>query len=236
MESRHKIAFSLMAVVCLLTASCLHFPSSKRSVVKSPKAVSVEKKAGEPSMAVTVPDSSSPEVLLRPGLLLNVRVLVAGQKEVEEANKRIQNDGTLSLPLVGLVHAGGKTLPAFRDDLFRLYDSGFFVNPQVIVEFAAEQAADGLFPWGYVTVLGRVKQPGRVSIPPTKDISVSRAIQLAGGFDTSARATSIRVTREKDGKQQLFSVDLKDVGARGNAKADMVLMPNDIVYVPEEIF
>lgn len=182
------------------------------------------------------PEKGVAEAALRPGLLLNVRVLVAGQKEVEESSKRIQTDGTIALPLVGQVVAGGKTLSAFQADLFRLYDAQFFVNPQVIVEFSSVQADDGLFPWGYVTVLGRVKQPGRVSIPPTKDITVSRAIQLAGGFDTSARSTAIRITREMNGKQELFSVDLKDVGARGNAKADMVLMHNDIVYVPEELF
>ncbi|MEI6564116.1 MAG: polysaccharide biosynthesis/export family protein [bacterium] len=175
-------------------------------------------------------------MMLRPGLLINIRVLVDGQKEVEESTKRIQNDGLIALPLVGQVQAGGRTLPEFRDELFRLYNSAYFVNPQVIVEIAAEQGDEGLFPWGYVTVLGRVKQPGRVRIPPTKDITVSRAIQLVGGFDTSAKTTSIKVTRGKDGQQELFSVDLKDVGARGNVKADIVLMPNDIVYVPEEIF
>ena len=231
MVFKFRVLTWMMMACCLLAASCLRRPiQHSSSSLESGNSVVKSVASAAPS------ETPSPEVLLRPGLLLNIRVLVAGQKEVEEATKRIQNDGTIDLPLVGQVHAGGKTLPAFRDELFRKYNSSFFVNPQVIVEFAAEWADEGLFPWGYVTVLGRVKQPGRVGIPPTKDITVSRAIQLAGGFDTSARATSIKITRGKDAQQELFSVDLKEVGARGNSQADMVLMPNDIVYVPEEMF
>ena len=96
---------------------------------------------------------------------------------------------------------------------------------------------DAVSPWGSVTLLGRVKSPGRVPIPPTRDLTVSAAIQRAGGFDSSARKTAIRVThRADDGSLSVREVDLEAVGSRGELEHDIVLAPDDVVFVPEMIF
>lgn len=173
---------------------------------------------------------------LRPGLVIQVAVLVAGKKEIDETNKRVSNSGEIVLPLIGGVNVNGMSLSELDAHLAKLY-SAFFINPQVVVEFVLEQSKEAVSPWGYVTVLGRIKAPGRVSIPPTQDLTVSTAIQQSGGLDTSAKDTAIRVTRERpDGLMEQYEINLKAVGSEGQFRNDLILKSGDIVYVPEMIF
>lgn len=173
---------------------------------------------------------------LRPGLVINVGVLVAGKKEIEAIGKRVTEKGTLAMPLLGPVTVRNLTLDELGQQLTTAYQE-YFVNPQVILEFVRDDNKEGLSPWGSVTVLGRVKRPGKIAIPATCDLTLSAAIQQAGGFDTSAKDTAIRIThRLPDGKLQAREVNLHAVGAQGLVEADVLLEPEDVVYVPELVF
>lgn len=171
---------------------------------------------------------------LRPGLTMNVQVLVTGRKEVDEKNRRISELGAITLPLVGDVLVAGRTVAEAQDVLNASY-TRFFVSPQVIVECLMETGDAAVSPWGHVTVLGRVKRPGHVNMPPTRELTVSRAIQLAGGLDTSARSSAIRVTRTRGDGTEHVDVNLDRIGARGKSKEDIQLLPGDVVYVPEAV-
>lgn len=175
-------------------------------------------------------------VVLRPGFVLNVAVIVYGVKEIDEPSKRITDAGDITLPMLGKIHVEGLTLEAVSAGLAELYKA-YFVQPRVIVEFNIDPTTDASSPWGYVTVLGRVVRPGRVNIPATRDLTVSGAIQRAGGFSSSARESGIRINRRKsDGKTDTLKVDLRSVGTEGKAEEDIVLQSGDIVFVPESIF
>jgi len=177
-----------------------------------------------------------PSPRVRPGLVLSIRVLVAGDEEIDLDNKRVRNDGTVMLPLLGVVNVDGLTLGELSSMLQSMYNKSCFVDPSVEVEFA-DEGGNGVSPWGSVTVLGRVKKPGRVSIPPTRDLTVSRAIQEAGGFDTSAKSQAIRVSRRTaGGETDQMHVNLNRVGVEGEQEEDIVLQPGDIVFVPESVF
>ncbi len=171
---------------------------------------------------------------LRPGLTVNVQVLVTGQKEIDEKNRRISESGAITLPLVGEIHVADLTVSEAQD-LLKVAYSKVYVSPQVIVECLMESGETAVSPWGYVTVLGRVKKPGQVNMPATRELTVSRAIQLAGGLDTSARSNAIRVTRTRNKVSEQFEVDLDKIGARGQTKDDVRLLPGDVVYVPEAV-
>lgn len=186
--------------------------------------------------ATTRATPATEQATLRPGLVVNVTVLVAGKKQVEEVGRRVSETGTLSLPLLGALAVDGETLDSLTDRLTSGYRE-FFVAPQVIVDFVRDAQSDDVYPWGFVTVLGRVKRPGRVSIPPTRDLTLSGAIQQAGGFDTSAKDTAIQVTRrETDGHTATRQINLREVGVRGRLENDIPLMPDDLVYIPELVF
>jgi polysaccharide export outer membrane protein len=189
-----------------------------------------------PVMVSPSKSNNNDAVLIRPGLTVSVVVLVGGKKEVEEVGKRVSEKGDISLPLVGSVPMAGLSLNEAALSLQALYGR-YFVNPQAIVEFVVESGPDAVSPWGYVTVLGRVKRPGRIAIPATRNLTVSGAIQRAGGFDTSAKDTAIRVThRTGEGRTDVREVNLRAVGSQGLIEEDIVVGPEDIVYVIERSF
>lgn len=173
---------------------------------------------------------------LHAGVLIRLNVLVSGKTEIEEPSKRVTSTGEITLPLIGDMKVEGMTLEDLSRELRKRYEE-YFVSPQVVVEFSQDEQSEDASPWGYVTVLGRVKSPGRVKIPPTRNLTVSMAIQEAGGLDTSAKDSAIRVTREGSaGKRERFDVNLRALGSKGHLGTDLTLQPGDLVFVPTMIF
>lgn len=163
-------------------------------------------------------------------------VLVGGKAEIDEPAKRISEGGTIVLPLLGEMTVAEMTLDELRVQLSQNYRK-YFVDPQVILDFAPDRGSGEISPWGFITVLGRVRTPGRVAIPATRDLTVSGAIQKAGGFDTSAKMNAILVSRpQPDGKIETRTVNLNAVGKSGRLEEDIVLEADDVVYVPESMF
>lgn len=173
---------------------------------------------------------------LRSGLVISFSLLVAGKEEFGEMIKRVSDAGNVVLPLLGTVTVKDLTLEQLGKELAVRYTK-YYVDPQVIVDFVRDGGGEGLSPWGYITVLGRVKAPGRVSIPATRDLTVSGAIQKAGGFNSSSRSEAILVTR-RDSSGELVSqeIDLNAVGAGVRVEDDIVLQAEDVVNVPEARF
>lgn len=129
------------------------------------------------------------------------------------------------------VACDGLTLDALKNKLVKAYQV-YYKNPKVTVTFPPYDGK-GLSPWGTVTVLGEVRSPGPVNMPPTNDMTVTKVIQAAGGLMPYADQTGIKVTRcDKDGNQKSFVVDLDEIGKKGRPDKDMVLRAGDVVWVP----
>jgi len=181
------------------------------------------------------PESVDQSPLLAPGYMLDVRVMVAGNDEINEKGIRIQESGQVTLPLLGTVQAAGMTLDAFKTFLTDEYNANYFINPIVSAGISIDDNSSA-YPWGYVTVLGRVKDPGRVRIPPTRDLTIMQALQEAGGFIKYAKEGAIEITRqEKDGTSRRITFDMRKM-AKSSDEADTRLEHGDVVYVPEVIF
>lgn len=173
--------------------------------------------------------------VLKPGFLVRVTVLASGKREIDAEVMRVSDNSILDLPLIGPVPVKGMTLTELNAALQGRYQD-YFIEPQVLAEFVVEDRPDAISPWGSVVVLGRVRAPGRVNIPPTQDLTVSGAIQQAGGLDTSARSSSIRLTRRKpDGGTERKTIDFTAVG-EGRLENDLILQPGDVIFVPEKVF
>jgi len=125
--------------------------------------------------------------------------------------KRVSDEGGVGLPLLGLVQVNGLTLAELTSNSRSA--TKILRGPAGDGGVPEGRQREGVSPWGYVTVLGRVKKPGRVNLPPTRDMTVSQAIQQAGGLDTSARDSAIRMTREApDGKMQVREINCERWG------------------------
>jgi protein involved in polysaccharide export with SLBB domain len=77
-----------------------------------------------------------------------------------------------------------------------------------------------------------VKDQGPQEIPSDETYTASKAVIRAGGFGDFADKRKVKVTR-KDGKD--FVVDLKRVIEQGHTEKDVVLEPDDQIYVPQRL-
>lgn len=168
-----------------------------------------------------------------PGIALVIQVGTAATPPTT-MNVLVDQNGDITLPLLlqEPVACEGLTLEALKQKLIKAY-SQFYRQPQITVTFAPYDGK-GVSPWGTVTVLGEVGNPGPVNMPATMDLTVTKVLQAAGGLKPFADKSSIRVTRcDKDGKQTRFKVNLNEIGKDGRPDKDISLRAGDVVYVYE---
>jgi protein involved in polysaccharide export with SLBB domain len=184
-------------------------------------------------MDPTIDNSFTPngEPILRTGYVLRVAVAVGDKLEVNPLEVQISEKNEITLPFIGKVDCDGLTINGLRSRLVTRYEE-FFRKPDVTISFVIHDAYSS--PWGRVYVQGRVNREGWVSIPATRCLMLSDAIQAAGGFAQFAKRSNIRVSRRmKDGSIKRFKIDLEEIGRQGRTENDMRLQSGDVVYVFE---
>lgn len=132
-------------------------------------------------------------------------------------------DGKISFPLIGDIHAAGKTLRALDLEITEKLKE-YVISPQVSVmvrEFAGDR----------VTVIGEIKSPGIYKfVGKTNIVDV---IALAGGFTDRAKSSSIVIVREsKDPSKDndFIVVKVKSI-LKGDLSKNITIQPNDIIYI-----
>ena len=170
---------------------------------------------------------------IRPGIALIIQVgTVAAPPTTMDVLVDQKGDITLPLLLQEPIACDGLTLEALKQKLTKAY-SRYYRQPMVTVTFAPYDGK-GVSPWGTVTVLGEVANPGPVNMPATMDLTVTKVLQEAGGCKPFANKSAILVTRcEKDGSQTRTKVDIEEIGKGGRIDKDMSLRAGDVVWVPE---
>ncbi len=175
------------------------------------------------------------EVVFRPGVNFSLIVESGGKVEIDVESIRVQHSGNAILPMIGSFSLDGLSLESASEKLAEQYGKFYVQAPLVRVQFKEDEYG-GESPWGYVTVLGRVEKPGRVGLPPSRDLTVSAAIQGADGFASSANLSAVRISRNgADGEVKQLVIDLNKIG-EGESEQDVQLRAGDVVYVPERIF
>jgi len=85
-----------------------------------------------------------------------------------------------------------------------------------------------------VLVMGKIGREGPINIPPTCDLTITRALQLAGGIAAFGDQTRVKITRQmKDGSKREIEVDVAEIGEKGKRENDYVLQAGDVLWVPE---
>jgi polysaccharide export outer membrane protein len=188
-----------------------------------------EKEFSGESDAVYVPEG---DPVIKPGLTLRVAVTASGSPAVKEELKEVNVNGEILMPFVGAVKCEGLTTVALEEKIKTAYKE-FFIEPQVTVGFVYT-GPEMKSPWGTVLLMGEVARPGPVNMPSTLDLTVTRAVMLAGGTTPLADKRKVRVTRrEADGKLKRRTVDIEKIGKDGRLDLDVTLKPGDVVWVPE---
>jgi polysaccharide export outer membrane protein len=158
------------------------------------------------------------EYRIGPSDLLEISVF-----QVPELSRtvRVNSDGSLSLPLIGQVKAGGLTGYELETLIARKLQENYLQDPQVSVfikEFVSQR----------VTVGGSVNKSG--IFPISGKTTLMQAIALAGGLGKFAIESDIKVFRTlPDGSREVLVFDLEPI-RKGEAE-DPPLMTSDVVVV-----
>ena len=137
-------------------------------------------------------------------------------------------DGSISFPYIGNVQVKGMTLAEVQGMLEKKLSEGYMKYPVISVSLR-ESRSRKFF------VYGEVARPG--SYPLEDNMTVMKAISLAGGFTKYASSSSVKVLRlykDKPGYEPI-KVNMNAV-MNGDSKKDVVIQPGDIVVVSEGIF
>ena len=176
-------------------------------------------------MAVQQADAKQTDYQLSGADLLQISVF--GEKDMDR-QVRVSQTGTITYPLVGEIHVGGLTTSQTEEALAKSLKS-YLRDPQVSV-FIKEYGNKKVF------VFGQVKKPGAVELPTETKLTVLEAISQTEGFTPIAAPDRTRVVRMVNGKSQTFVIEVSAITKRGEKDKDMILEPNDIVFVPESMF
>ena len=212
-----KILFFILAPLLLLTG-CASNDASVLSPEEFSKTMLVKQRAR----------------VLRPGDEVLLAVEVNGKKEVPMTTIKVDYAGALAAPLVGDVVVDGLALAAARQELQTHYARIFVGAPMITFQLDDNDVAGE---WGYITVLGQVRSPGRFPVQSIAGMNLSDSLHEAGGFGDSANINEVVITRETAaGRLVQCLCDIKEFGTVGSAQRDLVLFDGDVVYVPERLF
>ena len=147
------------------------------------------------------------------------------------AKVQVRPDGRITTPLITDMPAVGKTPKMLADDI-TLQLSQFIQDPLVSViinKFAGTYSQQ-------VRVIGATGKPA--SLPYRANMTLLDAMIAVGGLSEYAagnRAKLIRFDKET-GKQAEYSLRLGDLLKRGESKANVMLVPGDVIIIPESQF
>lgn len=136
---------------------------------------------------------------------------------------RVNSNGQISLPLIGGVLAGGKTIPELEKAIGAKLKDGYLQDPQVTVfvkEFTSQR----------VTLEGALNKPG--IYPLTGKTTLLQAIAMAQGIDEDmADLHGVILFRQVDGKRAGAVFDLAQV--RAGLMPDPQVYGDDVIVVEQ---
>jgi protein involved in polysaccharide export with SLBB domain len=178
---------------------------------------------GMPAAADLPPPETSRAEMLGPGDVVEVRIF--NEPELSGTHQ-ISDNGTIRLPLIGVVPAAGTTPDQLAVRIAHGYNERYLKDADVSL-FVKEHNSRKVY------VLGQVAKPG--PYPFDGRMTVIDAVAMAGGTTKLADANGTKVTRTtEDGKQIVVVVKAGAIGE--GREPDVELQPGDIVFVPETPF
>lgn len=177
---------------------------------------------GDPTDGTPPPSSgatpNSPQAgALRPGDHVTIELTGTGESTTTPPQSyEISADGAIVLPFIGRIQAAGKTAAQLQNDIVEAYVPAWYKHVNVTVTT----------PLRFFYVGGQVIKGDRFAY--TSPITVTAAIQAAGGFDPYANKRKVRLTRSSNGK--VIIIDCKKV--LDHPELDPPVYPGDKIDVP----
>jgi polysaccharide export outer membrane protein len=142
-----------------------------------------------------------------------LRIVIYGQEGLTNTYA-IDAGGSITMPLIGAVHARGLTPAGLAAEITGKLRNGYIREPSVAVEIEAYRP---------FFILGEVAAPGQYPYVP--NMSVESAVAIAGGFSPRAKRDRVTLTHTDAGSSSRVVVPL-----------GTPLSPGDTVLVGERWF
>jgi polysaccharide biosynthesis/export protein len=221
------VRFLLAVVVALAATGCMRHepddvagrglfnsrPSAPQAYAQQPvqKPSVLQYGAGGPYVAAPSIYASAAPYTLDAGDKL--RIVVFGQDGISNAYI-VDAGGNVNLPLIGPVPARGSSTQQLSQRIAERLKQGYVREPHVTVEVETYRP---------FFILGEVTTPGQY--PYVADMTVEKAIAIAGGFAPRAFKQTVELTHNAQGQQIKTEVPL-----------GYPLRPGDTVLVKERWF
>jgi polysaccharide export outer membrane protein len=166
------------------------------------------------------PPASPTEYQIGPKDLLEVRVLELPELSVE---RRVSDNGTLDLPLLGEIPVSGMTAGEIQSRLEQLLTARYVnrANVSVIVKEFNNKP---------ISVLGAVQRPG--SLPISGRWTLMKAITAAGGLTERAGHRILVLRRAENGLSDTLEIETEDLFQSATPLWNIPIQPADVINVP----
>jgi len=142
-----------------------------------------------------------------------ISITVFNEPDMSISKIKVSTNGTISMPLLGQVITKGLTVTELEQELTNRLLDGYLKKPNVTVSITEYRPF-------YIS--GEVKRPG--SYPYRKDLTIEKAVALAGGFTERASKGTITLVAEQT---------TRNVTA---AALNNAVKPGDVITVSESFF
>lgn len=179
---------------------------------------------GRSTAAAEAPAENAQEYRVGPGDQL--QIFVFAHPELS-SSVPVRPDGMISTALAENVVAAGRTPSELARELERVL--GEYVRaPKVNVIVTSFVGGD------QVRVVGQAARP--MALPYRANMTLLDVMIQVGGLAEFAAGNRARVVRRVDGKEQQIPVRLKDLLNDGDMRANLRMLPGDVLIIPESRF
>lgn len=140
-----------------------------------------------------------------------IKVTVFGHENMS-GEFSVAGNGSVSLPFIGSVKAGGRTISQLERTIVLRLTPDYLKNPRVSVEVLNFRPFD---------IIGEVTKPG--SYPYRSGMTVINAVAMAGGFTYRAKENGFRIKRAGKGTSE-------------KAQRNTLVLPGDVIEILERWF
>ncbi|MGC9064851.1 MAG: polysaccharide biosynthesis/export family protein, partial [bacterium] len=160
------------------------------------------------------------DYMLGPGDRLMISI---NGKVVNESYELIVSaDGNILIPTIGPIYVADISIKALKEKLGRIIPK-YYKDAQFSLIFLSPRTFK-------VFVTGQVVSPGTVTVRALTRLQ--EALTMAGGVLPNGSYRYIQITRVKDNKKIIFTVDLYRFYKKGDTSSNPYLEAGDVIYVP----
>ena len=167
---------------------------------------------------------------IQPGDVLRIEVL---EDPSLNRDALVLPDGRVSLPLAGLIQAGGRNIDSVQADIAGRLAPNFAAAPNVFVSMARLAPDMTLGAGGpavantiSIFLMGEAASPGKIEVEPGS--TLLQALAQAGGVTNFAATKRLQLRR--DGKVYQLNYKALETGGSG---FDSAVADGDVIFIPQ---